>query len=212
MNFEHRRSEDPIPNGSREQWTPKDKDQKEMQKDTSHCDTSSVCSGMQMNSGDENHGEEPVETKDEFCRGDSSYEPDHSGGTLSAFGTTDLATLHFLRPQLLAEPFSRDIFLIKLYVAGCGHIDDFPDQLERLRGGQKLTLLREPDNPYDEMAILVLNDGVKLGYVPRRNNTIPANLMDAGKYLYATVDDILDDPDDPHYPWEALAIKIYMKD
>lgn len=132
--------------------------------------------------------------------------------SLSTFGTAELATLHFLQPDMLAQPFSRDIFLIRLYVAGCGHIDNMLDKLRQLMVGQKLTLLREPDNPCDKRAILVLNDGVKLGYVPRWSNIILANLMDAGKYLCATVDGILDDPDDSQYPWQALSIQILMKD
>ena len=52
----------------------------------------------------------------------------------------------------------------------------------------ELTLKREPENEYDEMAILVLNSwGEKLGYVPRKDNFVFSRLMDAGKVLKARV-------------------------
>lgn len=49
---------------------------------------------------------------------------------------------------------------------------------------------REPLNPYDERAILILDGrGRKLGYVPRNRNEVLANLMDAGKYIFGTVEE-----------------------
>ena len=81
-------------------------------------------------------------------------------------------------------------------------------------------LIREPKNEYDELAILVKDEkGHKLGYVPRRNNAPYARLLDAGKVLYAIVDDInwhpddLDDEEETVYvPWQLLKIAIYMED
>lgn len=78
--------------------------------------------------------------------------------------------------------------------------------------------MREPENEYDELAILVKDEkGHKLGYVPRRCNRVPARLMDAGKLLYAVVDDInLNDEEDVDQasgiPWKLLLIAIYMED
>jgi len=58
--------------------------------------------------------------------------------------------------------------------------------------GASLELCREPKNEHDACAILVQDkSGNKLGYIPRdANNELIANLIDAGKYLYATVSGI----------------------
>ena len=54
--------------------------------------------------------------------------------------------------------------------------------LRDLRSGSRVTLLREEDNPYDDLAIMVLDEqGRQLGYVPRKSNPVLSALMDAGK-------------------------------
>lgn len=73
-------------------------------------------------------------------------------------------------------------------VAGTSYVENMAELEPNLQAGDELTLLREPGNKYDSMAILVLNkDGEKLGYVPRRDNRVIANLMDAGKQLSVVV-------------------------
>ncbi|MCR5604952.1 MAG: HIRAN domain-containing protein [Lachnospiraceae bacterium] len=55
--------------------------------------------------------------------------------------------------------------------------------------GDKLILQREPENRFDENAILVLDDKKrKLGYIPEKDNIVFARLMDAGKYLIVKID------------------------
>jgi len=82
-------------------------------------------------------------------------------------------------------PFETDIFLIGTEIAGTNHIDNINELAESLAIGDRLILLREPDNPYDERAILVLTQKEeKLGYIPRTNNLILSRLMDAGKELF----------------------------
>lgn len=53
--------------------------------------------------------------------------------------------------------------------------------------GDRLQLVREGDNPYDANAIRVEWRGVKLGYVPRRDNAAVARQMDRGASLEARV-------------------------
>ena len=53
--------------------------------------------------------------------------------------------------------------------------------------GDRLQLVREGDNPYDANAIRVEWRGVKLGYVPRRDNAAVARQMDRGAPLEARV-------------------------
>lgn len=73
------------------------------------------------------------------------------------------------------------------YVAGAAYTQAAA-VFDRLRPGQRLVLRREPSNPHDSMAIEVLTeDGVKLGYVPRVHNRLPAARLDAGERLEAWV-------------------------
>ena len=117
--------------------------------------------------------------------------------------------------------FSRQIFLDEVLVAGCGHVEHIKKYVKALKVGDRLQLVREPKNKYDDLAILVKDEkGHKLGYVPRKNNAITARLMDAGKLLYAIIDDINWDPEDEeeedddilYVPWKLLLIAIYMED
>lgn len=67
-----------------------------------------------------------------------------------------LALLHGKNGEsLIPKPFERDIFLLDTHVAGTTHIEGI-DELELyLKSGDRLNLFREPDNPYDEFAILL---------------------------------------------------------
>ena len=86
------------------------------------------------------------------------------------------------------KPLKTEIYLFDSYIAGTTHLDD-PSVLDEIGKGDKLILQREPDNRFDDNAILVLNkDKKKMGYIPEKDNSVFARLMDAGKYLYATVE------------------------
>lgn len=56
-----------------------------------------------------------------------------------------------------------------------------------IRLGDRLELVREPDNPYDANAVRVEWRGKKLGYVPRRQNAALAWAMDRGEPVSARV-------------------------
>lgn len=88
----------------------------------------------------------------------------------------------------IGKPFSNCIYLISVHIAGTSHIDNI-DKLEpELVKGKRLNFFREPNNEYDERAIVIKNEnGDKLGYVPRDKNEILSRLMDAGKLLYGEV-------------------------
>ena len=87
----------------------------------------------------------------------------------------------------LIKPLQHEILLFDSYVAGTTHIKD-ESVFDDLKEGDKLQLQREPDNRFDENAILVLDmKGRKLGYIPEKDNIVFARLMDAGKYLTAKV-------------------------
>lgn len=109
--------------------------------------------------------------------------------------------------------FTRRIQLLYTQVNGSGYVENIREHLAALRVGDRVQLLREPANEHDANAIAVrMTDDRRLGYIPRAHNEILANLMDAGKYLYGTVEQINADPDDRDYPWKAVMIKVYMED
>ena len=112
----------------------------------------------------------------------------------------------------IAKPFTKNIRLMETPVAGTTHIKSFKRFVKGVEVGDRVLLLREPKNKYDDLAILVKTQNKhKLGYIPRRNNQVIASLMDAGKYLYGVVveknDELVDDE-----PWDVLRIEVYMED
>ncbi|WP_026687036.1 HIRAN domain-containing protein [Azovibrio restrictus] len=77
----------------------------------------------------------------------------------------------------------------------------------RLRVGDPLTLVREPENPHDPRAVRVEWQGHKLGYVPRKENRSVAAALDRGDVLRARIARLREDPD----PWRRLEFEIWME-
>ena len=71
-------------------------------------------------------------------------------------------------------------------LAGFRHYEA-PEIWRGMAVGERLQLVREPDNPYDANAVRVEWRGVMLGYVPRRDNVAVARQMDRGTVLVARV-------------------------
>ena len=85
----------------------------------------------------------------------------------------------------IEKPFSREIFLIEVHIAGTTHIDNIDVLEPKLTEGVEVQFFREPNNQYDSKAIVVKDkEGNKLGYIPKDKNEILSRLMDAGKLLY----------------------------
>jgi hypothetical protein len=85
-------------------------------------------------------------------------------------------------------PFAREIMLIECHIAGTTHRDVKAVE-PALTPGVFLALRREPENPHDPLAIMILDPaGHHLGYVPRAKNEALARLMDAGKLLFGRLD------------------------
>lgn len=92
-----------------------------------------------------------------------------------------------LEKKSIALPFAKDIFLLETHVAGLNYYE-INTLNAPLTVAEPLLLRREPNNPHDSLAIIVLTDSSqKIGYVPRHRNPILARLMDAGKVLVAEV-------------------------
>ena len=125
----------------------------------------------------------------------------------------------------LPLPFEQDIFLRGTEVAGTSYRENIEELFAMLQEGDLVTLIREPENPYDEYAIRLdldadgrpgydpratdLDDRSRMiGYVPRYENKVFARLMDAGKLLYGKVrhKEIVNGR------YHRIVIKIYMRD
>ena len=76
-----------------------------------------------------------------------------------------------------------------------------------IKVGDRLELVREPDNPHDSKAIRVEWRGHKLGYVPRAQNGAIAAAMDAGDKLTARVSSRSDNKN----PWQRLAFEVFVE-
>jgi hypothetical protein len=92
----------------------------------------------------------------------------------------------------IPKPFSQPICLVpNTRVAGTTHVKGIDELAPKLTEGERLTLVREKDNKYDEWCIRVSTaEGSRLGFVPADINEIPARLMDGGKALYAEVNKV----------------------
>jgi hypothetical protein len=107
------------------------------------------------------------------------------------------------------EKAPRSIDLLEVPVAGFQYHEGMRREVfRRLRVGQLLLLVREPDNPYGELAIAVVTeDDHKLGYIPRSCNLVPAALADQSVTLRACITEL-----DAHAPpWERLVLKVWQE-
>ncbi len=104
------------------------------------------------------------------------------------------------------KPFERDIFLFDTYVAGTTHIEGIEELELHLNINDKLDFFREPDNPYDNRAIVIkTSGGVKIGYVPKQDNVIFSRLMDAGKLLFGRIAS-----KEKKGSWVKIYIKVFL--
>ena len=76
-----------------------------------------------------------------------------------------------------------------------------------IRAGDRLTLIREPDNRHDRHAIRVEWRGQQLGYVPRASNRSIAAALDAGDRLSARVSSVSDNKN----PWQRVAFEVFIE-
>ncbi|MFM7216412.1 MAG: HIRAN domain-containing protein [Bacteroidota bacterium] len=85
-------------------------------------------------------------------------------------------------------PFARELVVLECHIAGTSYLE--LDKVEPgLKQGDKLLLLREPDNEHDRFAVVIFTaESQKLGYLPRNRNESVARLLDAGKLLFAVLE------------------------
>ena len=102
----------------------------------------------------------------------------------------------------------KKFFFFDTHVAGTSFVEGIIDLAPSLHIGDRLNFFREPDNPYDDKAIVIRTQvGVKIGYIPRANNLIFAQLMDAGKLLFGIITN-----KELKTNWLKIEIKVYLQD
>lgn len=116
-----------------------------------------------------------------------------------------LFTVPALPPRASATP-APSVTLGVFPVAGF-RFHDGPEVIADLRVGDAVELVPEPHNPHDERAIRVQWRGAHLGYVPRRDNSVPASLLADGRHLRGTFTKVRPEAMNP---WGTLAFEIRL--
>ena len=75
-----------------------------------------------------------------------------------------------------------------------------------MREGDRLTLVREPENSHDGNAVRVEWRGEKLGYLPRAENRDVAAEMDKGTPIAGRIGRMADNPN----PWKRLRVDVFV--
>ena len=74
-----------------------------------------------------------------------------------------------------SEP--RRFVLNECFIAGVRYHDG-PDIMQHLQPGEKLQLIAEPGNPYDEWAVRIEHNKNRIGYLPRTQNHTVFRLLE----------------------------------
>ena len=124
-----------------------------------------------------------------------------------------------LTPELLAmfagqagsnalAPYTREVFLLDIDVAGTGYCEQINEIYPKLKEGTMLQMRRDPKNKYDEKAIGIYFGDVRIGWVPRTMNAVISRLMDAGKAFFCRISSLSEPA--PENKWKNIECKIYM--
>jgi hypothetical protein len=103
---------------------------------------------------------------------------------------------------------SKSIKIYHNYIRGLVYYD-YMLVHEELKIDDRLTLKREPKNEYDKYAIEVYFEDKKLGYLPKTENKVIANLLDSGKDVFAIVQKIDSDKSETY---RGLFVHVMMND
>lgn len=95
------------------------------------------------------------------------------------------------------------------HVAGFQHYEG-ATVVESMKTGALLEMELEPDNPHDREAVVLRFEGVKLGYVPKDENSLVSLL---GHYGHEGVFEARILQVDPRKdPWKQVLVGLYVRD
>jgi hypothetical protein len=77
---------------------------------------------------------------------------------------------------------------------------------QEMHEGDRLTLIREPQNTHDANAVRVEWRGQKLGYLPRAANRAVADAMDAGERVDARIAKLRAQRN----PWQRMLVEVFV--
>jgi len=98
-------------------------------------------------------------------------------------------------------------FLMNIFSVAGYRFHEGPRVERRLKPGQIVHLIPEPDNPHDEFAVEIKTaEGAKLGYVPRQDNRAISRLLRSGMLLLGRVEQI--HPELP--PWQRVRVSVWL--
>ena len=97
------------------------------------------------------------------------------------------------------------ILLYRHHVAGFQYGDGVR-LVEKMKEGDELLLVREPENIHDEDAVAVYWKQHRIGYVPAVDNEMPNNFLLRGLSLIARVDSL----NKTAKPWQMCEAGIYL--
>lgn len=119
--------------------------------------------------------------------------------------TTGVAGIMTIGVNALVSQEPRSFMLGEMPVAGYKYYKG--KKLEHLmEPGKEISLIREPENKYDEAAIAVYFNNEKIGYLPRAENATIALLMDQQATVTATITDLNPEAD----AWEKVWMEVRM--
>lgn len=120
-----------------------------------------------------------------------------------------------LSPELLAwigtggvqplAPFSREIYLLTITIAGTSFCEKIHELEPLLLPGIELKMIRLPMNTHDNKAIGIYFENTRIGWVPREENPILSRLMDAGKAFFCRIENT-----GKKGSWVKIDAKVYM--
>ncbi|MBR0137559.1 MAG: HIRAN domain-containing protein [Erysipelotrichaceae bacterium] len=120
--------------------------------------------------------------------------------------TNKIALMNQKELSDIIKPLNQEIHLFDTYIAGTLQLED-KEIISSLKIDERLVLKRE-ETIYDSNTInIYAENGVKLGYIPEKDNVVFARLMDAGKCLIARVQKIKEKPS-----MNIISIGIYLVD
>ncbi|MCF6240678.1 MAG: HIRAN domain-containing protein [Bacteroidales bacterium] len=109
--------------------------------------------------------------------------------------------------KIYAADNKSTIYLLTTYVAGYQYYDGETIEKQFKKSAQ-LKLCLEESNAYDKNAVELYYNDVKIGYIPRMDNEIIANLLRKNKEIYAEIKEFY-----PHNPeWNRLEINVWMRE
>ena len=117
----------------------------------------------------------------------------------------------------IPSPFMKEIYLLRQVIVGTRYQGGSDELVEDLHPGSRISFVAEPDNKYDENAVMALDSrGRKLGYIPRHENAVLGALLKAGKSIYGIIPDEPSEeravaPGSERTPY-AIWVDLYMRE